>query len=255
MFKTVPRTVGVSTTNLVGRMLLLTKSHHLKGDSGDDRSSVDETDKSVSNAATDAQGKSPYTSMSKFLPSSRKIVQFSTPREPKPDDVIVYVDGAFDLFHAGHIAFLKAARALGDYLIVGLLADDVVNSYKGANYPIQNAQERTLSVLACRYVDEVIIGAPWACSADMIRDLRISIVVEGTVKDASTNAKFGGADPYADAKAAGVHRQLVSPVAMTTESLIERIIANRMQFIERNKAKEQREIAHLESEKKKAKIN
>jgi ethanolamine-phosphate cytidylyltransferase len=29
--------------------------------------------------------------------------------------------------------------------------------------------ERTLSVLACRYVDEVIIGAPWEVSKDMVR--------------------------------------------------------------------------------------
>ena len=35
--------------------------------------------------------------------------------------------------------------------------------------PIMHLHERTLSVLACRYVDEVIIGAPWEVSKDMVR--------------------------------------------------------------------------------------
>ena len=58
--------------------------------------------------------------------------------------------GAFDLFHVGHLDFLEKARAEGDYLIVGLHTDPVVNRYKGANYPIMNLHERVLSVLACR---------------------------------------------------------------------------------------------------------
>lgn len=68
----------------------------------------------------------------------------------QPGDKIVYVAGAFDLFHVGHLDFLEKARAQGDYLIVGLHTDPVVNQYKGANYPIMNLHERVLSVLACR---------------------------------------------------------------------------------------------------------
>lgn len=62
----------------------------------------------------------------------------------------VYVAGAFDLFHVGHLDFLEKAKELGDYLIVGLHTDPVVNSYKGSNYPIMNLHERVLSVLACK---------------------------------------------------------------------------------------------------------
>lgn len=39
---------------------------------------------------------------------------------------------------------------------------------RGAHRPIMNLHERSLSVLACRYVDEVIIGAPWEVSKDMV---------------------------------------------------------------------------------------
>lgn len=68
----------------------------------------------------------------------------------QPDDRIVYVAGAFDVFHVGHLDFLEQARKLGDFLIVGLHTDPVVNRYKGSNYPIMNLHERVLSVLACK---------------------------------------------------------------------------------------------------------
>ena len=60
-----------------------------------------------------------------FLPTSRRIAEFSSKRSPKPTDKIVYVDGAFDLFHQHHIAFLEKARRLGDFLIVGVHKDEV----------------------------------------------------------------------------------------------------------------------------------
>lgn len=63
---------------------------------------------------------------------------------------IVYVAGAFDLFHIGHLDFLEKAKAEGDFLIVGLHTDPVVNQYKQGNYPICNIHERVLSVLACK---------------------------------------------------------------------------------------------------------
>ena len=68
----------------------------------------------------------------------------------KSTDRVVYVAGAFDLFHIGHLDFLERVAALGDYLIVGLHTDPTVNRYKGYNYPIMNLHERTLSVLAYR---------------------------------------------------------------------------------------------------------
>lgn len=64
----------------------------------------------------------------------------------------MYVAGAFDLFHVGHLDFLEKAKELGDYLIVGLHTDPVVNNYKGSNYPIMNLHERVLSVLACKVI-------------------------------------------------------------------------------------------------------
>lgn len=105
----------------------------------------------LSNIGMDHSAKgSPWTGSSQFLPTSRKIMQFSDGKSPNPGDKIVYVAGAFDLFHIGHLDFLEKAKSLGDYLIVGLHTDPVVNQYKGKNYPIMNLHERVLSVLACK---------------------------------------------------------------------------------------------------------
>lgn len=68
--------------------------------------------------------------------------------------------GAWDMFHAGHVAILKQAREYGDYLIAGVHSDEVVNDQRGLNMPIMNLNERVLSVLGCVYVNDVLIDAP-----------------------------------------------------------------------------------------------
>lgn len=91
------RTAGVSTTDLVGRMLLLTKAHHRR--SSIDPFDYDPPDKEhASNISRDHSTHSPWTGISQFLPTTQKIIQFSEGKEPKPNDRIVYVAGAFDLF-------------------------------------------------------------------------------------------------------------------------------------------------------------
>ena len=98
----------------------------------------------------DPNARSPWTGVSQFLPTTHKILQFSNGRSAKPTDRVVYVAGAFDLFHIGHLDFLEKAASEGDFLIIGLHTDPVVNRYKGCNYPIMNLHERVLSVLAYR---------------------------------------------------------------------------------------------------------
>jgi ethanolamine-phosphate cytidylyltransferase len=142
-YKEIKRTQGVSTTDLVGRMLLMTKTHHGLDDSLPDLTQSKEM-------GTNNDSVSPWTKSTQFLQTTNKIIQFADGREPKPTDKIVYTAGAFDLFHVGLLDFLEKAKQQGDYLIVGLHSDPVVNRYKGQNFPIMNVHERTLSVLACK---------------------------------------------------------------------------------------------------------
>ncbi len=55
----------------------------------------------------------------------------------------VYVDMVGDLFHAGHVAFLREARSHGDWLVVGVLSDETAASYK--RRPIMTLAERVAS--------------------------------------------------------------------------------------------------------------
>ncbi len=89
----------------------------------------------------------------------------------------VYVDMEADLFHYGHVEFLKKARALGDCLLVGVIADDVLVSYK--RRPILTMNERVASVAGCRYADEVLPNAPFIVDRDWIRKHDIHLVVHG----------------------------------------------------------------------------
>ncbi|WMV51698.1 hypothetical protein MTR67_045083 [Solanum verrucosum] len=165
-YKQIKRTEGVSSTDIVGRMLLCVR----------ERTTVD----SPSHASLQRQfshghsqksddgGAGSDTRVSHFLPTSRRIVQFSNSKGAGPDARIVYIDGAFDLFHAGHVEILRLARGLGDFLLVGIHTDQTVSANRGVHRPIMNLHERSLSVLACRYADEVIIGAPREVSKDMV---------------------------------------------------------------------------------------
>ncbi|MCO5596780.1 hypothetical protein L7F22_050849 [Adiantum nelumboides] len=182
------------------------------------------------------------TRISHFLPTSRRIVQFSNGKGPGPHARIVYMDGAFDLFHAGHVEILHRARELGDFLLVGIHTDQTVSGNRGSHHPIMNLHERSLSVLACRYVDEVIIGAPWTVTKDMITTFNISLVVHGTIAE-NGDLLSEENDPYKAAKELGIFREIESPMDITTTTIIKRIVANHEAYKKRNDKK-------VESEKK-----
>ncbi|CAN1799224.1 Ethanolamine-phosphate cytidylyltransferase [Linum perenne] len=174
--------------------------------------------------------------VSQFLLTSRRIVQFSNGKAPGPNARVVYIDGAFDLFHAGHVEILRKAKQLGDFLLVGVHTDQIVSQHRGKYYPIMHLHERSLSAMACRYVDEVIIGAPWEVSKDLITTFNISVVVHGSVAE-HNSISTGESDPYAVPKAMGIFRMLDSPKDITTTSVTKRIIANHEAYTKRNAKK------------------
>lgn len=208
--KIVKRTDGISTTDLVGRMLLCTKS----GDDADDDAKVQH-----------------------YLTTTRKIVQFSNNSVPKATDSVVYVDGSFDLFHIGHMRLLEKAKKEGSYVIAGIQEDQVVAAAKGKHYPIMNINERVLGVLSCRFVDEVVMGVPYEVTASLLKNLEVKTVVAGKIHDARNN----GTDPYAAAREKNILKFLDSGCGLTTAKLIERVIANRQAFLDRQAVKKNKD--------------
>lgn len=241
-YKEVSRTAGISTTDLVGRMLLLTRNHFRQGS---EEYSIEKEGSSI--MGQDHSARSPWTGCSQFLPTTQKIIQFSDGKSPKPNDKIVYVAGAFDLFHVGHLDFLEKAKQHGDYLIVGLHTDPVVNTYKGSNYPIMNLHERVLSVLACKYVNEVVIGAPYSVTKELMDHFKVDIVCHGQTPIALDD---GNLDPHSVPKMMGKFILIDSGNKMTTENIVERIISHRLEFEYRNKKKEKKEIEAYEAYQK-----
>lgn len=231
------RTQGVSTTDLVGRMLLMTRTHH------SDLSGVSEYEQHKDNFGKGVS-LSPWDGASRLLQTSLRVSQFSSGVEPGPHHQIIYVAGAFDLFHVGHLDFLDKVHALRSdpYIIVGLHFDQEVNRYKGKNYPIMNIHERTLSVLACKFVSEVVIGAPYSVTSDLLDHFQVSLVCHGATE---IMVDRDGMDPYSEAKKRGIFQVVMSGNDLTTDSIVQRIIQNRLLYEERNAKKVAKEIASL----------
>jgi rfaE bifunctional protein nucleotidyltransferase chain/domain len=70
---------------------------------------------------------------------------------------VVWTNGCFDLLHAGHVRSLRAARELGDVLVVGLNSDESVRRLKGDGRPIVGAEQRAEVLGALEPVDHVVV--------------------------------------------------------------------------------------------------
>jgi cytidyltransferase-like protein len=66
----------------------------------------------------------------------------------------VYTGGTFDLFHSGHVAFLRKCALVGS-VTVSLNTDEFIKAYKGRS-PVMSYAEREAVLLGCKYVDAVV---------------------------------------------------------------------------------------------------
>ena len=73
---------------------------------------------------------------------------------------IVYVRGAFDILHAGHIDFLEYAKQQGDILVAGIISDKVIKQNKGKDRPIKPETDRLQVINAIRSVDYAFVVPP-----------------------------------------------------------------------------------------------
>lgn len=70
---------------------------------------------------------------------------------------LVVTNGCFDLLHRGHVAYLEAARALGDVLLVGINSDASVRELKGPERPVNSEADRAAVLAALQSVDAVCV--------------------------------------------------------------------------------------------------
>ena len=92
---------------------------------------------------------------------------------------LVLANGCFDLLHVGHVRYLRAARALGDVLVVALNADASVRRLKGAGRPLIPVAERAEVVAALADVDAVVVFDDDRADG-LIAQLRPDVHAKGT---------------------------------------------------------------------------
>ena len=295
--KIVPRTPGISTTDLVGRMLLCTKEHFIQSltaaldgreGSGNDEERVfrgQQMQKRIREYAAAPNGKDEYVSVYSFQPKHRPVerrrssvrsngepVQPSgkgtftslvSGHGPRPGQRVVYVDGGFDLFSSGHIAFLQQVTdlesQLGEdrgwytaeakrrrqsehgedyppaYVVAGIHDDEVINFYKGINYPIMNIFERGLCVVQCRYVHAVVFGAPYQplkSYLESLPNLPSHLQYPDAIYHGPTSFMPSTTDPYTDAKALDIFRETGEHrfQDVNAAQIVQRILDNRQQY-------------------------
>lgn len=86
--------------------------------------------------------------------------------------------GTFDTLHFGHIRLLQRARALGDYLIVGLSTDEF--NAKKDKKAFHSWEERKFFLEALRYVDLVIPENTWEQKRDDVKLYHVDVFTMGS---------------------------------------------------------------------------
>ncbi|ADV62339.1 D-alpha,beta-D-heptose 7-phosphate 1-kinase; D-beta-D-heptose 1-phosphate adenylyltransferase [Isosphaera pallida ATCC 43644] len=91
---------------------------------------------------------------------------------------IVFTNGCFDLLHVGHVRLLRQARALGDFLVVGLNSDLSVKRLKGPSRPILSERDRAEVLAALECVDAVVVFEE-DTPLNLIESIQPDVLVKG----------------------------------------------------------------------------
>ncbi|MCL5962395.1 MAG: D-glycero-beta-D-manno-heptose 1-phosphate adenylyltransferase [Chloroflexi bacterium] len=91
---------------------------------------------------------------------------------------VVLTNGCFDILHVGHVRYLRQARALGDFLVVGLNSDDSARALKGPARPLVPEAERAEVLGALECVDAVVIFSE-KTAEHLVEMLRPDVYVKG----------------------------------------------------------------------------
>lgn len=111
---------------------------------------------------------------SKILTREELVERYGRPRS----STVVFTNGCFDILHRGHAEYLRAARELGDVLVVGLNADDSVRRLKGPTRPVNPQEDRAYLLASLAAVDAVTLFEE-DTPQDLIAALLPDVLVKG----------------------------------------------------------------------------
>lgn len=142
-------------------------------------------------------------------------------KSKKRRGVVVYTGGVYDILHVGHIKILNKAKALGDYLIVGIQSDEEVANFKGTT--ILNTRERVKQMKALGIADEVVVYRS-GTTPDILVKTKPNVFVHGN--DWKTQMDRSGVISYM--KKNNINLVLFPRTKeITTSEIINRIIEKR----------------------------
>lgn len=141
---------------------------------------------------------------------------WKTNEPPADRPVRIYADGVYDLFHFGHALQLRQAKLSFEnvHLLVGVCSDDLCAEHKSA--PAMTHAERVEGVKHCRWVDEVVPGAPWQIDQEFVDRYRIDYVAH----DEMVYPTKGVVDVYDFVKKQGESTRASFPTITVAESYI-----------------------------------
>jgi glycerol-3-phosphate cytidylyltransferase len=141
------------------------------------------------------------------------------PSAPRPRSGRVgYAPGVYDLFHVGHLNMLRNATKFCDYLIAGVVSDEMAQRNKG-NRPVVPLEERLEIVSSIRFVDEAV-AEDVPHKLEMWERLRFDVIVKGD----DWKGTDKGDKLESDFAAHGVDVAYVPYTQRTSSSMLRRIL-------------------------------
>ena len=253
-YREIKRTEGVSTTDLVARLLeYADASENTSKSAGDESSGGKRSEKNerhearfCTTASRIAQfaAKVSYSKTSKMHEETekRKTDKKQRKNEKNEETTCCYVVGAFDVFNAGHVELLEECSFVADKVVCTVIADEyLTRDQTNQPPPMLNQSERAMSAIACRHCDDVVVGAPARLTDDICKTFNVTVVVfedddAVTERDRNVCEKNG-------VQILSVKERVFSRKKLT---IAKRVQANRALFEERQKRKMASEKAYYE---------
>jgi len=110
---------------------------------------------------------------------------------------VVLANGAFDLFHVGHLRYLRGAKAEGDVLVVAINDDSSVRALKGPGRPAVSCEDRMGIVAGMEPVD-LVVAFHETTVENILREIKPDVHAKGTdytvesVPERKVVAEYGG---------------------------------------------------------------
>ena len=148
--------------------------------------------------------------------------QLGNSNHSSQNQVRIFMDGAFDMMHFGHMNAFRLGRELGTFLIVGINSDESITECKGP--PLMNNDQRRTMVESCKFVDQVLPDCPYIMNKEyldyIIREYNVDYVIHG-----DDPCIVDGNDVYATAKEAGRYKSIPRTEGISTTDIIGRILS------------------------------